>query len=224
MALGTGARVSSSPEVPRTSAAESCTDFAREGAHVLFAEQAGRALWQHTIEVNLYSAVACTQEVLSPMREAGRGAIVFISSDAAFGAIRQGIYGATKVDLIALARTIAREHGRHGIGSNVIAPGRYRGLDVLRRSRGVLGRRPGGVHDDVYLVAGQRAAAADLRHLIADLSEDEPGPVDHGGNVVGAQPEADRPARPADGSASMTECRGSNGPVADPPAAAPVPW
>jgi NAD(P)-dependent dehydrogenase (short-subunit alcohol dehydrogenase family) len=88
-----------------------------------FAEQTDRALWQHTIEVNLYSAFACTQGVLGPMREAGGGAIVFISSDAAFGAIRQGIYGATKAGLISLARTIAREHGRHGIRSNVIAPG-----------------------------------------------------------------------------------------------------
>lgn len=88
-----------------------------------FAEQTDRALWQHTIEVNLYSAFACTQAVLGSMREAGRGAVVFISSDSAFGAIRQGIYGTTKAGLIALARTIAREHGRHGIRSNVIAPG-----------------------------------------------------------------------------------------------------
>ena len=88
-----------------------------------FAEQADRALWQRTIEVNLYSAFGCTQAVLGPMREAGRGAVVFISSDSAFGAIRQGIYGATKAGLIALARTVAREHGRHGIRSNVVAPG-----------------------------------------------------------------------------------------------------
>ena len=57
------------------------------------------------------------------MREAGRGSIVFIASDAAFGQIRQGVYGATKAALIALARTTAREHGRHGIRSNVVCPG-----------------------------------------------------------------------------------------------------
>jgi 2-hydroxycyclohexanecarboxyl-CoA dehydrogenase len=88
-----------------------------------FTEQTDRALWQHTIEVNLYSAFSCTQAALGPMRKAGRGAIVFISSDSAFGAIRQGIYGTTKAGLIALARTVAREHGRHGIRSNVVAPG-----------------------------------------------------------------------------------------------------
>ncbi len=88
-----------------------------------FAEQTDRALWQHTIEVNLYTAYASTQAALAVMREAGAGAIVFISSDSAFGAIRQGIYGSTKAGLISLARTVAREHGRHGIRSNVIAPG-----------------------------------------------------------------------------------------------------
>ena len=88
-----------------------------------FAEQRDRALWQKTIEVNLFAAIDCTQAALAPMREAGRGSIVFLSSDAAFGAVRQGIYGSTKAGLIALARTVAREHGRHGIRSNVVAPG-----------------------------------------------------------------------------------------------------
>jgi 2-hydroxycyclohexanecarboxyl-CoA dehydrogenase len=88
-----------------------------------FADQTDRALWQRTIEVNLFTAIACTQAVLGPMREAGGGAVVFISSDSAFGAIRQGIYGSTKAGLISLARTVARENGRHGIRSNVVAPG-----------------------------------------------------------------------------------------------------
>jgi 2-hydroxycyclohexanecarboxyl-CoA dehydrogenase len=88
-----------------------------------FADQTDRDLWQRTIEVNLYTAIACTQAVLAPMREAGGGAVVFISSDSAFGAVRQGIYGSTKAGLISLARTVARENGRHNIRSNVVAPG-----------------------------------------------------------------------------------------------------
>jgi len=88
-----------------------------------FADQTDRGLWQKTIEVNLFTAIACTQAVLGPMRQAGGGAVVFISSDSAFGAIRQGIYGSTKAGLISLARTVARENGRHGIRSNVVAPG-----------------------------------------------------------------------------------------------------
>jgi NAD(P)-dependent dehydrogenase (short-subunit alcohol dehydrogenase family) len=86
-------------------------------------EQTDRALWQRHVEVNLFTAIDCTQSVLAPMGEAGRGAIVFISSDAAFGAIRQGVYGTTKAGMIALARTTAREQGRRGVRSNVVCPG-----------------------------------------------------------------------------------------------------
>ena len=88
-----------------------------------FAKDTDRDRWQKTIEINLYTAIACTQAALGPMREAQAGSIVFISSDAAFGEIRQGIYGATKAGLISMARTVAKEHGRHGIRSNVVCPG-----------------------------------------------------------------------------------------------------
>ncbi len=57
------------------------------------------------------------------MKDGGGGSIVFIASDAAFGQIRQGVYGASKAAMVALARTTAREHGRHGIRSNVVCPG-----------------------------------------------------------------------------------------------------
>jgi 2-hydroxycyclohexanecarboxyl-CoA dehydrogenase len=82
-----------------------------------------REKWQKTVEVNFYTAIAATQAAIPLMRQTGSGSIVFIASDAAFGQIRQGIYGATKAALIALARTTAREHGRHGIRSNVVCPG-----------------------------------------------------------------------------------------------------
>jgi 2-hydroxycyclohexanecarboxyl-CoA dehydrogenase len=88
-----------------------------------FAEQRDRTLWQKTVDVNLFAAIDCAQAALPVMRGAGRGALVFLSSDAGFGAVRQGVYGATKAGLISLARTIAREHGRHGIRANVVAPG-----------------------------------------------------------------------------------------------------
>ena len=82
-----------------------------------------RDKWQRTIEINLFSAIAATQAALGPMKDGGGGSIVFIASDAAFGQIRQGVYGASKAAMVALARTTAREHGRHGIRSNVVCPG-----------------------------------------------------------------------------------------------------
>ncbi|ABK69091.1 SDR family NAD(P)-dependent oxidoreductase [Mycobacterium avium] len=82
-----------------------------------------RTKWQRIIEINLFSALAATQAAIGPMKDAGVGAIVFIASDAAFGQIRQSVYGASKAAMVALARTTAREHGRHGIRSNVVCPG-----------------------------------------------------------------------------------------------------
>ncbi len=82
-----------------------------------------RNKWQRIIEVNLFSSLAATQAAIGPMKEAGVGSIVWIASDAAFGQIRQSVYGASKAAVVALARTTAREHGRHGIRSNVVCPG-----------------------------------------------------------------------------------------------------
>jgi 2-hydroxycyclohexanecarboxyl-CoA dehydrogenase len=82
-----------------------------------------RHKWQRTIEINLFTAIAATQAAIPAMKDVGGGAIVFIASDAAFGQIRQGVYGASKAAMVALARTTAREHGRHGIRSNVVCPG-----------------------------------------------------------------------------------------------------
>lgn len=87
------------------------------------ASDTDRDKWQRTIEINFFSAVAATQASIGPMKEAGGGSLVFIASDAAFGQIRQGVYGASKAAMVALARTTAREHGRHGIRSNVVCPG-----------------------------------------------------------------------------------------------------
>ncbi|MFF0105686.1 SDR family NAD(P)-dependent oxidoreductase [Streptomyces hirsutus] len=82
-----------------------------------------RDKWQRTVEVNFFTAIAATQAVLAPMKEQGHGSVVFVASEAAFGQIRQGVYGATKAAVVALARTTAREHGRHGIRSNIVCPG-----------------------------------------------------------------------------------------------------
>ena len=87
------------------------------------AKNRDRENWQKTVEVNFYTAIAATQAAIDAMRSSGGGSIVFVSSESAFGQIRQGVYGATKAAVVALARTTAREHGRHGIRSNIVCPG-----------------------------------------------------------------------------------------------------
>lgn len=86
------------------------------------AQDDDRGRWQRLVDINLFAAVESTRAAIAAMRQTG-GSIVFIASEAAFGQIRQGVYGATKAAVVALARTTAREHGRHGIRSNVVCPG-----------------------------------------------------------------------------------------------------
>ena len=84
-----------------------------------------RERWRKLVEVNLFTAADVTRCAIAAMRadDAPGGAVVFIASEAAFGQVRQGMYGATKAAEVALARTTAREHGRHGIRANVVCPG-----------------------------------------------------------------------------------------------------
>jgi len=86
-------------------------------------EDTDRARWLKLVEVNLFGAIAATQAALAPMVEARAGALVYVASEAAFGQIRQAVYGSTKAAVVALARTTAREHGRHGVRANIVCPG-----------------------------------------------------------------------------------------------------
>lgn len=90
-----------------------------------FARDDDRDRWQKLVEINLFAAIEVTRAAVAAMRATSTpgGSIVWVASEAAFGQIRQGVYGATKAAEVALARTVAREHGRHGIRSNIICPG-----------------------------------------------------------------------------------------------------
>ena len=58
------------------------------------------------------------------MREAGKGAVVFISSNTAYRAIpNRAAYGASKGGVIALTKSLGRELGFFSIRVNCVAPG-----------------------------------------------------------------------------------------------------
>lgn len=84
-----------------------------------------RDRWQKLVDISLFATIETTQAAIAAMRadDTPGGSIVTVASEAAFGQIRQGVYGATKAAQVALARTVAREHGRHGIRSNIVCPG-----------------------------------------------------------------------------------------------------
>ena len=80
--------------------------------------------WSHLIEVNLVGALQMHHAVLPGMVARAGGRVVNVASDAArVGSSGEAVYAACKAGLIALSKTLAREHSRHGVTFNVVCPG-----------------------------------------------------------------------------------------------------
>lgn len=80
--------------------------------------------WDKLISINLTGALHMHHAVLPGMVERRAGRIVNIASDAArVGSSGEAVYAACKGGLVALSKTLAREHARHGININVVCPG-----------------------------------------------------------------------------------------------------
>jgi NAD(P)-dependent dehydrogenase (short-subunit alcohol dehydrogenase family) len=77
--------------------------------------------WNRIMNVNVTGALLCSQAVIPEMRKRGSGRIVNQVSGGAFPAI--SIYGISKLALVGLTTTLARQLGREGIAVNAIAPG-----------------------------------------------------------------------------------------------------
>lgn len=77
------------------------------------------------LDVNLKSAVLCTQAVAPMMVERKRGSIINVVSIAAHngGGPGAGVYAASKAALIAFTKSSARELAPFGIRVNAISPG-----------------------------------------------------------------------------------------------------
>lgn len=80
--------------------------------------------WQRLIDINLMGPLHMTHAVLPGMIERGFGRVVTVASDAArVGSSGEAVYAACKAGMVALSKTLAREHSRHGITFNVVCPG-----------------------------------------------------------------------------------------------------
>jgi NAD(P)-dependent dehydrogenase (short-subunit alcohol dehydrogenase family) len=80
--------------------------------------------WRRTIDVNLTGTYFCASRALGPMREAGFGRIVTISSGAGIdgGTEACAHYAASKGAVIALTKAISKETARDGVNANCVAP------------------------------------------------------------------------------------------------------
>lgn len=88
--------------------------------------------WDAVVESNLRTAFLCTRAVSEPMRRAGAGRIVHVSSNtAAFGMGNFLHYTSAKAGLVGMARSMARELGPYGIAVNAIGPGLVHTLAVV---------------------------------------------------------------------------------------------
>jgi 2-hydroxycyclohexanecarboxyl-CoA dehydrogenase len=82
------------------------------------------AEWDKLIAINLTGALHMHHAVLPGMVARGGGRVVNIASDAARGGSSgEAVYAACKGGLVALSKTLAREHARHQITVNVVCPG-----------------------------------------------------------------------------------------------------
>lgn len=79
--------------------------------------------WDFVIDVNLKGTYLLAQDVAPFMLERQQGKMIFISSQAAFGAKGRVNYAASKAGIQGITRSLALELGPAGINVNAVAPG-----------------------------------------------------------------------------------------------------
>lgn len=86
-------------------------------------EQLDEAQWDAVMNINVKGLWQCCKAVVAPMRAAGGGSIINISSLAAVYGLPYGLdYVASKAAVIGMTRGMARELGQDRIRVNAVAP------------------------------------------------------------------------------------------------------
>ena len=129
--------------------------------------------WRRCLDVDLNGTFYAMRHVLPHMIARGSGAIVNISSIAAWETTAEhgAAYSAAKAGILALTRVAAAENGRHGIRVNAVAPGLIYN-DFLRR-----------IYPDAFFdgyaesrsLVGRVGQPQDIANLVSFLVSDRAG-------------------------------------------------
>jgi acetoacetyl-CoA reductase/3-oxoacyl-[acyl-carrier protein] reductase len=95
---------------------------ARERASEFYASSS--EVWRFVLNVSLMSTLIASRQVVPAMREAGRGKIVNVASNAGMaGEIGLSEYAAAKMGVIGFTRSLARELAPFRVNVNAVCPG-----------------------------------------------------------------------------------------------------
>lgn len=139
---------------------------ARERAAEFY--QSEPEVWRFVINVSLISTLMASRQVVPAMREAGRGKIVNVASNAGLaGEIGVSEYAAAKMGVIGFTRSLARELAPFKVNVNVVCPGvtRTRLLDQI--SEEILDKIK------VQIPLGRFAEAEDIAAAAAFLASED---------------------------------------------------
>jgi pyridoxal 4-dehydrogenase len=127
--------------------------------------------WRRIMSVNLDGIFLTTKAVEKPMRDAGYGRIVNVTSNVILaGTPNLAHYVASKGGIWAFTRAAARELGKYGITVNSVAPG-------LTATEGVMASPHADAFDFVQALQciPRRGEAADIAPSVAFLASEEAG-------------------------------------------------
>jgi len=128
------------------------------------------ATLDNAAQIQNMSYELCTKEVWPYMIEQKWGRVIFMASVAGtMGGFGQASYSASKMAVIALAKTAALEGGRHNITANAIVPGII-GTEAFNMGNPEMNERI--MKRSVFKRPGE---PADISHAIAFLCSDEAG-------------------------------------------------
>jgi NAD(P)-dependent dehydrogenase (short-subunit alcohol dehydrogenase family) len=134
------------------------------------------AAWQREVDVNLSGAFHMTQATIGDMVASGWGRIVNVSSIGGTGGLHhQAAYAASKAGLLGLTKTVALEHGRHGITCNAVLPGLIATENVRAMPPEIRAAA------ETATPARRLGEPVEVAHLIAFLASD------HAGYINGAE-------------------------------------